>query len=154
MSYETPLVKRLRGQYGIGPENPSGEPEMGYRAFFVPPIQIEAADEIARLTNKLNADSQNFQIECQKAEIARLTAEVERLRARCGRLVREAEAWRKDFDDLVKSSNGVYGLHLNGDPSPWGELLPGGRFGGWFSASHTARDTTDAHNDLKEPTDG
>jgi hypothetical protein len=21
-----------------------------------------------------------------------------------------------------------YGLHLNGDPSPWDELLPGGRF--------------------------
>lgn len=29
---------------------------------------------------------------------------------------------------LVEESEGVYGLHLNGDPSPWEELLPGGRF--------------------------
>lgn len=29
---------------------------------------------------------------------------------------------------LAEESEGVYGLHLNGDPSPWEELLPGGRF--------------------------
>lgn len=30
--------------------------------------------------------------------------------------------------DLMGESDGVYGLHLNGDVSPWGELDEGGRF--------------------------
>lgn len=33
-----------------------------------------------------------------------------------------------DIHGLIDESSGVYGLHLNGDPSPWDELLPGGRF--------------------------
>lgn len=33
-----------------------------------------------------------------------------------------------EVDGLIGESGGVYGLHLNGDPSPWDELLPGGRF--------------------------
>lgn len=30
--------------------------------------------------------------------------------------------------DLISESEGVAGLHLNGDLAPWDELLPGGRF--------------------------
>jgi regulator of replication initiation timing len=33
---------------------------------------------------------------------------------------------------LIDESEGVYGLHLNGDEAPWDELLPGGRFEGWL----------------------
>ena len=33
-----------------------------------------------------------------------------------------------DLEELVAETSGVYGLHLNGDPSPWGEILEGGRF--------------------------
>ena len=33
-----------------------------------------------------------------------------------------------DIDGLIGESTGVYGLHLNGDPSPWDELTEGGRF--------------------------
>lgn len=29
---------------------------------------------------------------------------------------------------LVAESEGVYGLHMNGDGAPWDELLPGGQF--------------------------
>ena len=29
---------------------------------------------------------------------------------------------------LIGESTGVYGLHLNGDPSPWEEIEQGGRF--------------------------
>jgi hypothetical protein len=29
---------------------------------------------------------------------------------------------------LIEESTGVYGLHLNGDNAPWGELENGGRF--------------------------
>ena len=30
--------------------------------------------------------------------------------------------------DLISESDGVAGLHLNGDLAPWGELVAGGRF--------------------------
>lgn len=33
-----------------------------------------------------------------------------------------------EVQDLIGESRGVYGLHLNGDESPWGELEQGGRF--------------------------
>lgn len=33
-----------------------------------------------------------------------------------------------DIDGLIAESSGVYGLHLNGDPAPWDELVEGGRF--------------------------
>jgi len=35
-------------------------------------------------------------------------------------------------EDLISESRGVYGLHLNGDPSPWGELRSGGNFEEWL----------------------
>jgi hypothetical protein len=33
-----------------------------------------------------------------------------------------------DIECLIDESEGVYGMHLNGDPSPWSELESGGRF--------------------------
>jgi hypothetical protein len=38
----------------------------------------------------------------------------------------------KAMQYLVNESDGVYGLHLNGDPSPWSELLEGGEFEEWL----------------------
>lgn len=43
------LVKRLRGQYAMGPHTPNGDPEFGWRQFESPPIQHEAADCIEAL---------------------------------------------------------------------------------------------------------
>lgn len=43
---------------------------------------------------------------------------------------------------LISDSQGVYGLHLNGDPAPWLELIEGGRFEEWlveFSQAEQAR---------------
>lgn len=34
---------------------------------------------------------------------------------------------------LMNESQGVFGLHLNGDSSPWDELRTGGRFESWLS---------------------
>jgi len=39
---------------------------------------------------------------------------------------------------LINESSGVFGLHLNGDPSPWSELRTGGRFEEWLVAFHEA----------------
>jgi len=43
------LTDRLRGKYAIGPVQPNGEPEFGWRQFETPPIQHEAADYIEAL---------------------------------------------------------------------------------------------------------
>lgn len=44
------------------------------------------------------------------------------------------------LDDLIASSDGVAGLHRNGDVATWGELTTGGRFEGWLMALDEARD--------------
>lgn len=38
----------------------------------------------------------------------------------------------EEFAALVRESGGVWGLHLNGDDSPWSELLPGGQYETWL----------------------
>lgn len=55
---------------------------------------------------------------------AALLGKVERQSAAL-KLAREALG---EVQDLIGESHGVYGLHLNGDESPWGELEQGGRF--------------------------
>lgn len=45
----------------------------------------------------------------------------------------------KAVADLMDESGGVYGLHLNGDPSPWDELRTGGRFECWLVHFDDAR---------------
>ena len=55
---------------------------------------------------------------------ATLLGKVERQSAAL-KLAREALG---EVQDLISESHGVYGLHLNGDESPWSELEQGGRF--------------------------
>jgi hypothetical protein len=40
----------------------------------------------------------------------------------------------QSLDDLIAQSDGVAGLHLNGDIADWDSLLEGGRFEGWLIA--------------------
>ena len=42
---------------------------------------------------------------------------------------------------LIESSEGVAGLHLNGDLAPWEELLAGGRFEEWLGILSSLPDT-------------
>lgn len=51
-----------------------------------------------------------------------------RLIAAAPKLLEILSALLDDIEGLMGESSGVYGLHLNGDPSPWGELTEGGRF--------------------------
>jgi hypothetical protein len=44
------------------------------------------------------------------------------------------------LDDLIGSSGGVYGLHLNDDPAPWETLEAGGQFEPWLAALTEARE--------------
>ena len=48
------------------------------------------------------------------------------------------DALNKVFD-LIDESEGVAGLHLNGDLAPWSELTDGGRFEEWLCGLEKAR---------------
>ena len=47
-------------------------------------------------------------------------------------LVEAAKVFMHDVDDLIANSEGVSGLHMNGDVADWESLLPGGSFGSWL----------------------
>lgn len=52
------------------------------------------------------------------------------------RLQAEYEKLRKGLNavqDLIDSSYGVAGLHLNGEIAPWSDLLEGGIFEAWLA---------------------
>jgi len=48
------------------------------------------------------------------------------------RLKAQINGMKQAIDDLVRNSEGVAGLHQNGDVAPWDELLTGGRFDEWL----------------------
>ena len=45
----------------------------------------------------------------------------------------------KAVDDLISESDGVCGLHRNGDAAPWGSLVAGGEFEEWLLPLEEAR---------------
>lgn len=103
-------------------------------------------DEIAAAIGDIEpalkiADRKTVEFDRAKAAIERLRAA---LTASPAPRVDEGmlEAFRglvKAVDALIGESQGVYGLHLNGDPAPWSELTQGGRFEEWLAPLETAR---------------
>lgn len=60
---------------------------------------------------------------------------LQKLRERNAELEAENAKLKSGIDAInviISESQGVYGLHLNGDPSPWAELLEGGRHEEWL----------------------
>ena len=64
----------------------------------------------------------------QAEEITRLKAERNELRAKLSAITNKAGELASDVRGLVYETEGVDGLHLNGDVADWGSLLPGGLF--------------------------
>ncbi len=64
--------------------------------------------------------------------VAHCFADRENLIAAAPDLLEALQRLVHDVDDLIGNSEGVYGLHQNGDPSPWLELAEGGRFEAWL----------------------
>jgi hypothetical protein len=106
---------------------------------------VTAEDVRALHTAKYNA-VQQAQIQAQEARTQRaIVMEIGRI-VGCDRdwemvgavksyvdgLRAEVERLRESFDDLIRNSEGVAGLHLNGDVAPWGDLLEGGNFEEWL----------------------
>jgi len=62
--------------------------------------------------------------------------EIERLRAQVERYEKALDA----VGALIAESDGVAGLHLNGDIAPWPDLLAGGRFEEWLAPLSKAQE--------------
>ena len=73
----------------------------------------------------------------ERDKVATLTAENARLREDAERFADAIDA----VSDLIDNSKGVYGLHLNGNIAPWGELRTGGRYEEWLLAFDAMSDT-------------
>lgn len=43
-----------------------------------------------------------------------------------------------EIEELMNESKGIYGLHLNGDVSPWEELRSGGKYEEWLNKFEVA----------------
>ena len=54
-------------------------------------------------------------------------------------LVEAAAVTLHDIDDLVANSEGVAGLHMNGDVACWESIMDGGAFGAWLSSVEKLR---------------
>lgn len=61
-----------------------------------------------------------------EAELDQLRAELEKERERANTAESRLNAVVNSISDLINDSQGVAGLHLNGDIAPWESLLRGG----------------------------
>ena len=85
--------------------------------------KTDAAADATRAAEAVRAD---------EARLARLAAKVAILKAGLAAV-----------EGLIGQSKGVYGLHLNGDPSPWEELRTGGVYEEWLLEFDAALAVTD-----------
>lgn len=79
-----------------------------------------------------NRTGLSFAAAIRKRGVNSLNGERRLLRAMLESLV-------KGMDDLIVSSEGVTGLHRNGDVAPWDSLTAGGEFEDWLGVLDEAR---------------
>lgn len=86
-------------------------------------VLAERDAEIARLKTH-NRVVGNLELSLLKAQLKTRDEELTTAHA----AIEAAKVALNEVVDLIGESSGVYGLHLNGDLSPWSELEAGGRF--------------------------
>lgn len=102
------------------------------------------AAEIARLTAERDYDRK--QSEHKSSVIDKLNAAIASAaiqpdpEASQAALAKAAIAALRDIDDIVANSEGVSGLHLNGDMAPWSEIMDGGAYGAWLQSVERLRE--------------
>ena len=67
-------------------------------------------------------------------DISDYVVSFDRLKAQNAKLRDHLESLVNSLTVLIQESNGVSGLHRNGDVATWGELTEGGRFEDWLVA--------------------
>ena len=90
-------------------------------------------DLIDRLENgTLNISGDVAEINKMVALQREAAAEIKRVQGRADEFEGALLALLSNIEGLIEESDGVTGLHLNGDVAPWDELLDGGRFEEWM----------------------
>lgn len=103
------------------------------------PLSEEALDILRSKNKQLEAERDHWKanhdnrVEAARLLIERTDMPLERVKAykRYMELAAQNEALREALEEvksLIGETAGVYGLHLNGDLSPWAEIEQGGRF--------------------------
>lgn len=99
-------------------------------------VKVAYIEGLERQIEDLRREKASLRIKNHEVRERAETAEAERDR------LREALAnLLYDVDCLIAESEGVYGLHLNGNNAPWYELTEGGRFEEWLCTIESARAT-------------
>ena len=99
------------------------------------PIYADIAERV--IADLAESRAYALALEQELRDRARLTAERD---ARQADLAKAAIAALHDIDDLVANSEGVSGLHMNGDMAPWSEIMDGGAFGAWLQSVERLRE--------------
>ncbi|MGU5817828.1 hypothetical protein ACV1EH_00535 [Aeromonas caviae] len=68
----------------------------------------------------------------QKGLVAAVGTQLLELEQQRDGLLVALEELASDVEALMKESGGVYGLHQNGEPAPWAELVAGGKHEEWL----------------------
>lgn len=78
----------------------------------------------------LAKDAESLEATCsqQKDQIKQLTAQASLMGAQLQATMSVLFGLVNDLENITSESAGVYGLHLNGGPAPWSDVLEGGRF--------------------------
>lgn len=99
----------------------------------VQPLLRKATDDIytglLEATQDYLKDNLAFNI---ASRIDAAEREARRDRERCQQLVEASERLLHDINDLMANSEGVAGLHLNGDMAPWSDLDEEGHYSPWL----------------------
>lgn len=105
---------------------------------------IEAADEIQRLRARV-AELDDEAIKCKNYCVS-LSKTINEQAAENESLRRDVEVYKDGLlavVNLIESSLGVYGLHLNGELAPWDTLRTGGGYEDWLQSLDAAVDAID-----------
>ena len=84
---------------------------------------VEAAPWVVEEIKKLEAKRDALAARVQEMRLAS-----EDKLAKADAAIEAAGIALQEVQDLIHESRGIYGMHLNGDESPWNEIEQGGRF--------------------------
>ena len=91
------------------------------------------------IRNRKGYDMDPFDHIAQNNEVSDLYAQLATKDVQIAEMREASTKLLKAVDDLISESDGVCGLHLNGDAAPWGSLVAGGMFEEWLLPLEEAR---------------
>ena len=104
---------------------------------------------VCRMTHTpMPEKARKFAVDARRiARVPVFEAEIIRLTARVAELEGAGNHVLHDIDDLAGNSEGVAGLHQNGDVAPWDSLFAGGSFEAWLASVETLRAALSTHTE-------